>query len=101
MDLKIIETKEQPLLSRKEILAEASFEGATPSRKEIAKELSKKVGNKEELLVIKNVYSAYGFKKAEIAAYVYQDKGTMEKYELNHLLKRGKSKEAEKKEGEQ
>ena len=53
MELKIIDKKEEPLLSRTRVEAEITFEKTTPSREEIKSRLVKDLGKDEKLIVVK------------------------------------------------
>lgn len=81
MDLKIVEKKEQPLLSRIEITGILEFEGATPSAKDVKKQLSTELKVGEELIVIKNIFTHFGKTNADLVAYAYLNKEDMEKIE--------------------
>ena len=65
MELKVINKKEEPLLSRIKVEAEIAFEKATPSRAEIKSQVAKDVGKDEKLVVVKSIYTTYGLKKAK------------------------------------
>ena len=51
MELKIVNKKEEPLLSRTKIETEIVFENATPSREEIKSKLARDVGKDGKLVV--------------------------------------------------
>jgi len=46
-------------------------------------------------MVVKNIYSAYGFKKAEVVAHIYPNKEIMQDCEPQHSLSRGKKSKTE------
>jgi len=79
--MKIIEKKENPLLSRTEVSAEAVFEKATPSKADIKKQIASELKADENLVVVKNIYTDYGSPSAKITAFVYNSKEAMEKTE--------------------
>ena len=81
MQLKITQEKENPLLSRKEVYAEVSFDKATPSNAEIGKAIADKLSSKEELVVIKKIKGGFGTTTASIHAHVYKDKEQKERIE--------------------
>ena len=81
MDLKIIEKKEEPLLSRTKIISEVTFEAATPSEKEVKSKIASSLNANENLIVVKNIYTNFGFKKADVSAYLYKDEKEMENIE--------------------
>jgi small subunit ribosomal protein S24e len=94
MSIKIIEKKENPLLSRIKVLAEISFEKATPSNNDVKKQIASEIKADENLVVVKNIYTQYGSTSAKVTALVYNSKEDLEKIEP-------KPKKEEKKPGEQ
>lgn len=82
MELKIINKKEDPLLSRIIVESEITFESATPSRAEIKTKLAKDLGKDEKLVVIKGIYNSYGLKKAKNIAYVYENEEYLKRIEV-------------------
>jgi len=94
MSIKIIEKKENPLLSRIKVLAEITFQKATPSNDSVKKQIASEVKADENLVVVKNIYTQYGSTSAKVTALVYNSKEDLEKIEP-------KSKKEEKKPGEQ
>jgi len=98
MTLDILEKTEQHLLSRTDILAEVTFEGPVPSRKDLKIKLASKLNLKDELIVIRRINTAYGFRKAKIFASVYKDEKALKMLSSKYLLKRGLPKEKKKEE---
>jgi ribosomal protein S24E len=100
MKLELQKEKELPLLSRKRATFVVEAEGATPSRKELLKEVAKKLNVDEKLVVIKHIYSKFGFSDAKIIANVYKNEADMKKFEHKGLLEKqsGKKKKGETKE---
>ncbi|MFO8016535.1 MAG: 30S ribosomal protein S24e [Candidatus Woesearchaeota archaeon] len=98
MKLEIKKERDTPLLSRKRVTLNAEYEGSTPSRMDIRKETAKKLKAKENLVVIKHIYTRFGAQKAKIIAHVYEDEKDMKKLEGEGLLKKHNAGE-EKKEG--
>lgn len=95
MDLNIIKEKEVPLLDRKRVtLQYNSQEGKTPPRKQIAKEVAKKIGAKEDCVAIRHIYTKFGETASKIIAHVYKDFKTLEKYEDESTLVKQGLKEA-------
>ncbi len=90
MELKIINKKEEPLLSRTRVEAEIAFENATPSKAEIKTQLAKDVGKDEKLVVVKGIYNSYGLKKAKNVSYVYENEDSLKKIEVQKKEKTGK-----------
>ena len=83
-------------MSRTKVEAEIVFEKATPSNEEIKNKLAQSLGKDEKLVVIKNVHTSYGLKKAKSVSYVYEDEKLKEKIERK-IKKEKKVKAAEKK----
>ena len=92
MDLVIKEKKEEPLLSRMEIVAELAFDGAIPSKKEAVSKIASSLKVDENLIVIRKISGGFGIRKVSILAYKYTDEKEKEKIEP-------KKKEKAKKEG--
>ena len=93
MDIEILKQDEQHLLDRKVIKAALTFEGATPSRKEVLSSLASALKTKEDHLVLKTVRSAFGRTRAVVTAHLYKDKDLLAKHEPSYMLQRGKPKE--------
>ena len=97
MNLKIINEKDEPLLSRKEVTAELYFEkAATPSNDKVKKNISSQLKADEKLIVIKKIDSHYGTTEAVVTAVVYTSKEEMEKIEPKKKEKKEKKPKAEK-----
>jgi len=98
MELKITEKKEDVLLSRKEIIAQITFKGATPSKEEIKKQLVSALKADEKLIVTKNVFTSFGSETAKVIAYQYVNEKDMKKIEPKEKEKKEKSKKEAKSE---
>lgn len=88
MKVEVRNTKKNAILSREEITAELFFEGRTPSRIEIHKELSKKLGASPELLIVKAVKTEFGEQKATAVVHKYDSKDILERLEPAYVKKR-------------
>lgn len=97
MELKILEDNQKPLLSRREVLLELTFEGKTPARLELRKKFADKLKVNEELVVVKNVYTQFGERKAKAHVNVYNNKEDLEKIEPKYVLNRHAPKEKKEK----
>ena len=97
MNLDIKEKNENKMLEREEIKAKLSFEGKTPSRKDVHKKATSALGAKPELVIIKKIETRYGEQQADITIYKYANKEVLEKLEPEYLRKKHQEK---KKEGE-
>lgn len=91
MDLKVIEKKEEPLLSRTKIVSQINFNAATPSAKDVKSKVASSLNADESLIAVKSIYTNFGLKKADVTAYIYKDKKEMESIEI-----KPKEKKAEK-----
>jgi ribosomal protein S24E len=96
MELKIVNKKEEPLLSRTRVEAEMTFEKATPSREEIKSRLVKELGKDEKLIVVKGIHTYLGSKKAKNLSYVYENEESLKSIEPRVKKKTGKKKEESK-----
>lgn len=88
MEIEIKKQRETPLLSRTRVTLTLDYDAATPNRLEIRKAVAHKLKAKEELVVIKHIYTRFGQKKAKVIAHVYNDKKEMESIERPFLLKK-------------
>ncbi|MBL7050737.1 hypothetical protein ISS04_01085 [Candidatus Woesearchaeota archaeon] len=92
MKLEIIKQEKQPLLSRIEIMAKITFQGATPSNENIKKAIATKLKADESFTVIKHIYTEFGLQEGDVEAFVYDDKKVMAV--LEKKAKKQKEKEA-------
>ena len=92
LELKIINIKEEPLLSRKLVKANIEFEKSTPSYQEVTSSLSSSLKTDEKLIAIRHIYNLFGAKKADVIAYVYIDEN--KKQFIEPKLKEKKEKKA-------
>ena len=81
MELKLLEKKEAPLLSRTEVKAELTFENATPSNEQVRDKIASLMSVNNSLVVIKNIYTKFGARKASVNALVYSDENTLKRIE--------------------
>ena len=92
MDITVKTKTENKLLNRTEIEGTLSYNGPTPSNATITKELATHFKTEENLVLIKHIYTIFGQTKAEIQAYLYKDRPTLEKVEF---IKKKPKKKAE------
>ena len=71
MMLQIKSDKENVLLHRKEVTATVTFDKATPSNADVAKELAAKMSSDVSAVVIKKIAGGFGAHIAAVHAYVY------------------------------
>ena len=98
MELEITEKKEEPLLSRIKIKAEIDFDNVTPSKEELKSRIASSLNASENLIVVKNIYTKFGEKKANALAYCYKSEEDIKKIEPKPKKKKEVKKKAEKKE---
>jgi ribosomal protein S24E len=99
MNIQITVDEKKPLLKRRELQGKLGYEAKTPARLEIRKELAKKLGAKEELIIVKRVKPDYGTQSAHLEFYVYDDEKALKDLEHEYMLVRhGAAKKEEKKE---
>ncbi len=98
MELEILKQKETPLLSRKRVSVMVSFNGPTPSRAKLRKEIASKLKESPEMVILRHIYTRFGKQKAKVIAHIYSDKKVMLKLEGKKLVEKHQPKESEKKE---
>ena len=81
MDLTLGATKDNPLLNRKELTADISFTGKTPSYPEVTDALAQKLGVAKDVVAVQHVYTAFGATKAKVLAHVYKTAEDLKKIE--------------------
>jgi ribosomal protein S24E len=101
MNIDILSKKPEVLLKRNYFEAKLVFEGKTPSRLDIVKDLSHKLGSKSELTAVRKIMTDYGSERAIVSGYYYDDEATFSKLEnrfvkLRHLPKAEQTAEKEK-----
>ena len=68
----IVSKEAQPLLGRTTFTATTSFEGVTPDRNTVRKDVAKALGEKEEHVIIKHINTSFGGGRAEIVGAIYK-----------------------------
>ena len=97
MEIEILNKEKNELLGREGIEAKVSYSEATPSRKEIRKELAKKVGKKENLVVVQEIKTYFGSGIAKIYANAYDREEDLKAGEIESIVKRHEEKKKEEK----
>ncbi len=88
MKIEVRNTHKNALLSREEITAEAFFEGKTPSRIDVHKEMAKKLGVSPDLIVVKGIKTHFGEEKAQVTIHKYESNDILDTIEPAHVKKR-------------
>ena len=100
MEIKIIQKKKNPLLSRLEVEAEASFlNEATPKKGDVKKKIASMEKADENLVVVKNISMKFGEGKANFLTYIYESKDKLIGIEPKKKSKKGTGGEAKKEDG--
>jgi small subunit ribosomal protein S24e len=87
MEIEVTSDRKNPLLERREVRFKASYQGATPSRKDVRGKLVAVLNSDRELTILDKFESAYGSQTAEGYAKVYDSKDAM-KIEPEHKVLR-------------
>lgn len=101
MNITIKEQKENQLLNRTEISATMSFEGSTPARQDVQKEIAKLAKTKEDLTIIKDIQTEFGTSRAKINANAYKDEKSMFAVERKNLIEKHLGREPKKEEAKE
>jgi len=88
MKLELKEEKEMPLLSRKRLQFRAEFESATPKRDDIRKEVAKKAGVDEKLVIIRHIYTKFGKREAKVIVHIYKNEEDIKKIEEKSMVRK-------------
>ena len=101
MNIEILGKNHEPLLHRTGFKATVTFEGKTPSRHEMLKDLCSKLSSKENFTIIRRIDTNYGAEKASVTGFVYDDEAKLQALEnpftkLRHLTKAEQKAEKEK-----
>lgn len=100
MNVDIKSKTDNQLLGRKEIEAEISYSGATPSRTDLKTAVCGKVGVNPDMTVLRDVQTTYGKQSAKVVLHTYEKMEKLMEVEPEHIRKRDKIGEAPKEEPE-
>jgi small subunit ribosomal protein S24e len=101
MDINIKNKKENKLLNRTEVEFEVSYESSTPSRQQVIQKLAALLKVKSNLVILSELRSDFGNKKAKAKANIYVDEETMQDIEREYLIKRSHKEESKKEEAKE
>jgi ribosomal protein S24E len=79
MELSIGQKKENALLGRQEVTGTLAFSGTTPSQKQLADELAKKLNVKPDQVFVLHIYTSFGSPSGRFEAHVYESTEQLEK----------------------
>ena len=88
MNIEVTQKDNEPLMKRTFFEAKVIFEGKTPSRIDMKKDLCSQLGSKDTLTVVRKILTDYGSERAILNGYVYEDEATMKNIENKHILLR-------------
>jgi len=90
MKVKIVSTKENPLLKRKEVnfTVEQDIRGKTPTRVEVKKALAAELKTSEELVFVEKMQTLTGTNVAAGAANAYETMEQARRIEPEYIVKR-------------
>lgn len=98
MQFTISQKQENPLLGRVEVSGSVEFESVTPSNTDVAAHVAKECSGKQELCVVKHVYTQFSSHTAEFSAVLYKSQEAKNKFE--RMNKHLRKKEEERKKAE-
>lgn len=87
MKLELTEKKPNKLLHRTEIRGTVTFDGATPSRKDVREQVAAALKVDAGLVVSKEIYAPYGAYNATILAYAYDNADALNRIETKKWRK--------------
>ena len=101
MDIEITKKENEPIMKRVYFEGKIVFQGKTPSRIDIKKDVCHKLGSKDNMTVIRKIITDYGSERASLSGYIYEDENNLKKLEnkytiLRHLTKAEQTAEKEK-----
>lgn len=95
MELQITSKEELPLLSRTRVKARITFKGATPTKQEAIVAFAKALNAEPNLIIIRQIKTAFGEQSAEIFGYLYKDRKSLETIEQKSMVKKNRSNKKE------
>lgn len=88
MDFEFTRDNKNELLNRRELQFVLTFDGATPSRREIIGKVCALKNVSENFAVLDSIKQGFGKQELEGMIRVYEDEESRNKVELNHLIER-------------
>src|SRR3989338_10963024 len=93
MNIEVLKQQKEPLTRRSYFEAKVVFEGKTPSRLDMIKDLCAKLSSKQNVTIIRKIINDYGSERALLSGYVYEDEEILKRLEDRHFLLRHLSKQ--------
>ena len=88
MNVNVLENSENKLFNRKEVVAEISFDSATPKRSEVKTNVCTKVAANPDMAVLRSIRTGFGKKIVIAKVHVYSNADLMKKNEPVYVLVR-------------
>jgi small subunit ribosomal protein S24e len=88
MDINITEDRNNAILNRREVNFNVTFEGVTPSRKDVKLRLAAMLNSPAELVIVQSIDNMFGKQQAAGYAKIYGDEGVMKSTEKEYMIKR-------------
>ncbi|MBP2030441.1 small subunit ribosomal protein S24e [Methanohalophilus levihalophilus] len=95
MDINITEDKNNSLFNRREVNFNVTFEGPTPSRKDVKLKMAAMLNCSPQLVIVQSLDNLFG--KEEVIGYakIYESEDRMKEIEKEYVLKRNELPEEE------
>ena len=91
--INIIESKQNPLINRREVHFKVEHQGGTPNRLELKKKIAALETADENLTFIKKIKTSFGNRYADCQANIYEDTETANKFEPKYMVIRNMPKD--------
>ncbi|HHQ44700.1 MAG TPA: 30S ribosomal protein S24e [Candidatus Altiarchaeales archaeon] len=91
MEIEITQDKENPLLKRREVKFNLTYEGTTPAREEVKSKISAMLDSDPKLTVVDRIMPEYGKTSAKGYVKVYEDEESLA-IEPDYMIERNKTK---------
>ncbi len=90
MEITVLNELTRPLLKRREVTVRVHFDSHTPSRQQLADALSDKLKCPRELLIVRQIKTAFGDTAARVVCYCYSDAATLKEIERDNMQEKHK-----------
>ncbi|TAL51873.1 MAG: hypothetical protein EPN86_05895 [Nanoarchaeota archaeon] len=94
MEAKITKQIDNPLLSRKEVVVEFTYDGATPKRESAAQKVADLLKASPDMITVKNVMPVFGGNKAMVFADIYKSADDKNKFQSKRNRIKGQPRQA-------
>ncbi len=88
MKINEILKKDEELYDRKRYVIGVEFDTQTPSREELTNMIAAKYSAKKDKIIIRNINTDYGLKKAKVEFLIYNKVKDLKRIELKHYVNR-------------